>query len=98
MIADAAPPSSDVPLQMQLPVSRTVLIVEDDVAFRDLLALHLSTAGYKVLVAEDAAVGGAMLLASRPDLLLLDILLPYLGGLELLEAMCATIPMWGRPL
>ena len=64
-----------------------MLIVEDDVAFRDLLALHVSAAGYQVLVADDAAVGGRMLLASRPDLLLLDIVLPYLGGLELLEAM-----------
>ena len=69
------------------PPAASILIIEDDVAFRDLLALHISAAGYKVLVAEDAAVGGRMLLASRPDALLLDLLLPYLGGLELLEAM-----------
>jgi len=67
--------------------AKTVLIIEDDIVFRDLLGMHLAAAGYKVLVAEDAAVGGRMLLASAPDLLLLDILLPYLGGLELLEAM-----------
>lgn len=67
-------------------MAATVLIIEDDVAFRDLLGMHLSAAGYKVLVAEDAAVGGRLLLSSRPDLLLLDVLLPYLGGLELLEA------------
>ncbi len=71
----------------QQPVKTTVLIIEDDIAFRDLLAMHISAAGYGVIVAEDAAVGGRMLLELRPDLLLLDILLPYLGGLELLEAM-----------
>jgi DNA-binding response OmpR family regulator len=71
----------------KLPVTTSVLLIEDDIAFRDLLAMHLSAAGYKVLVAEDAAVGGRMLLSFRPDLLLLDILLPYLGGLELLQAM-----------
>jgi len=65
----------------------TVLIIEDDAAFRDLLAMHLNSAGYKVFVAEDAAVGGRMLLASKPDLVVLDILLPYLGGLEFLQAM-----------
>lgn len=69
------------------PAAATVLVIEDDAAFRSLLALHLSRAGYKVLAAEDAAVGGAMLLASRPDMLVLDILLPYLGGLDFLEAM-----------
>lgn len=70
-----------------MPAAATVLIIEDDAAFRSLLALHLSRAGYKVLVAEDAAEGGAMLLSSRPDMLVLDILLPYLGGLDFLEAM-----------
>jgi DNA-binding response OmpR family regulator len=70
-----------------LSAARSVLIIEDDVAFRDLLGMHLSAAGYRVLVAEDAAVGGRMLLASLPDVLLLDILLPHLGGLELLEVL-----------
>ena len=87
MIAATEGISSAVTGQPKRPVKATVLIIEDDQAFRDLLAMHLSTAGYKVLVAEDAAVGGRMLLASRPDLLLLDLLLPYLGGLELLHAL-----------
>ena len=87
MIADTAMATSVATRRQKLPVTTTVLIIEDDVAFRDLLGLHLSAAGYKVLVAEDAAVGGRLLLSARPDLLLLDLLLPYLGGLELLEAM-----------
>ena len=87
MIADTENPQMPATGQADRPSRKTVLIIEDDVAFRDLLALHLSAAGYRVLVAEDAADGGRMLLASRPDVLLLDILLPYLGGLELLEAM-----------
>jgi len=87
MLADTARSQSGARGQADLPVTATVLIIEDDVAFRDLLEIHLAAAGYKVLVAEDAAVGGRMLLSRRPDLLLLDILLPYLGGLELLAAM-----------
>jgi len=42
--------------------SRTILPV------RECVALHLSAAGYTVLAAEDAVVGGRMLLASRPDI------------------------------
>jgi DNA-binding response OmpR family regulator len=80
------------------PAAATVLIIEDDAAFRDLLAMHLSAAGYKVLAAEDAAVGGRMLLSARPDLLLLDLLLPYLGGLDLLEAMRADSNVAGTPV
>ena len=87
MIADIAKNSLVAKGQPKLPGTTTVLIVEDDAAFRDLLGMHLSAAGYKVLLAEDAVVGGRMLLASRPDLLLLDILMPYLGGLEFLAAM-----------
>ncbi|MEK7437900.1 MAG: response regulator [Pseudomonadota bacterium] len=69
------------------PAAASVLVIEDDFAFRDLLGMHLASAGYKVLIAEDAAVGGRMLLSSKPDLLVLDILLPFLGGLELLQAL-----------
>lgn len=87
MIADTEKRSGPAAGQAEHSAKKTVLIIEDDAAFRDLLGMHLSAAGYRVLVAEDAAVGGRMLLASKPDLLLLDILLPYLGGLELLSAM-----------
>jgi DNA-binding response OmpR family regulator len=87
MIADIETTVSAATVQPEPPVRKTVLIIEDDLVFRDLLGMHISRAGYKVLLAEDAVTGGRMLLASRPDLLLLDILLPYLGGLELLEMM-----------
>ena len=66
----------------------SILIIDDDPMLCELLALHLSFAGYdNVRVAEDAVVGGRMLLESPPDLLLTDIIMPYLDGLQLLEAM-----------
>ena len=66
----------------------SILIIDDDPLLRELLALHLNFAGYdNVLVAEDAVDGGRLLLESPPDLLLTDISMPYLDGLELLEAM-----------
>ena len=54
---------------------------------RELLYLHLSNAGYDVLLAEDAIVAGHLLLERRVDLLLTDIEMPFMNGLELVEAM-----------
>ena len=71
-----------------------VLVVEDDESMRELLRLHLSNAGYKVTPAEDAAVAGRKLLASTPDLIIADIHLPYLNGLEFASLLMAdsTLP------
>ena len=65
----------------------TVLVVDDDPSIRDLLRIHLGNAGYKVLLAEDAIVAGHMLLKEAPDLLLLDLDMPYMTGLEFLQAL-----------
>lgn len=65
----------------------TVLVVDDDPSIRDLLRIHLSNAGYNVLLAEDAIVAGHMLLKEPPDLLLLDLDMPYMTGLEFLQAL-----------
>lgn len=65
----------------QLPRAR-ILVVEDDEGMRELLRLHLSNAGYRVTLAEDAAVAGRLLLASPHDLVIADVELPYLSGLD----------------
>jgi len=64
----------------------TILIVEDDPCVRELLCLHLSGAGYEVLVAEDAIIGGHFLLDQRVDLLIADINMPFMDGLDLVHA------------
>jgi len=61
---------------------RNVLVVENDNAMRRLLRLHLKSAGYAVTLAEDATVAGRKLLKSPPDLIIADINLPYMSGLE----------------
>ena len=65
----------------------TVLVVDDDASIRDLLRIHLGNAGYRVLLAEDAIVAGHMLVKEPPDLLLLDLDMPYMTGLEFLQAL-----------
>jgi two-component system phosphate regulon response regulator PhoB len=59
-----------------------VLIIEDETDLRELLQYNLKAAGYDVLVATDGASGVAMARDQRPDLVLLDIMLPDTSGLD----------------
>jgi CheY-like chemotaxis protein len=54
---------------------------------RDLLRLHLSNQGYLVLAAEDAIVAGHMVLSEKPDLLIVDVQMPYMNGYEFVAAL-----------
>ena len=71
-----------------------ILVVDDDPCMRDLLKLHLSNAGYEVRIAEDALVAGRMILSSPPELLLVDVEMPYMNGIDFVATMLAdqTIP------
>ena len=64
-----------------------VMLIDDDANIRDLLQLHLSRLGMEVEAYEDAASGIRRVMHSCPDLLVLDLLLPDLGGLEVLQAL-----------
>jgi two-component system cell cycle response regulator DivK len=60
----------------------TVLVVEDNPANMTLATFLLKSAGYSVLSATDAEAGLALARAERPDLVLMDIQLPGMDGLE----------------
>jgi two-component system, OmpR family, alkaline phosphatase synthesis response regulator PhoP len=62
-----------------------VLIVEDDTALREGLAMNLRSEGYTVLTAADGETGMRMAFDSRPDLIVLDITLPSWTGLDIIE-------------
>jgi DNA-binding response OmpR family regulator len=64
-----------------------LLLIEDDVSMLDLLRVHLKAAGHAVRAASDAADGIRYILAETPDLILSDIAMPYLDGMELLRAL-----------
>lgn len=67
-----------------------ILIIDDDIAMRELLSLHLEFAGYRVRTAEDGLEGGkALLNGPRPDLVLMDMRMPHMGGDQLLELLRA---------
>jgi len=63
-------------------MAKHIMIVDDDTLLRRSLSLHLEQAGYRVSPAETAEDGLAMAQRDRPDLILLDIGLPGMDGLE----------------
>jgi DNA-binding response OmpR family regulator len=64
-----------------------IVIIEDDLTFLDLLRVHLGGAGHEVLTAEDAVLGLRAVIDNAPDLILLDLTVPYLDGFEMLAAL-----------
>jgi two-component system, OmpR family, response regulator MtrA len=76
-------------------VDARILLVEDDPSIREVTALGLRAAGFTVSTAADGVEGLERWRAEHPDLVLLDVLLPRLDGLEVLRAIRreATTPV-----
>ena len=66
---------------------KKVLIIEDDVFLGDVLKQKLLSEGYEVSLARDGAEGYKAIKEFKPDLILLDIMMPKKNGIEVLEAM-----------
>ncbi|HYR33031.1 MAG TPA: response regulator [Burkholderiales bacterium] len=71
-----------------------ILVVDDDAWVRELLKLQLAGAGYEVQLADDAIVAGHALMRTPPDLMLVDVSLPFLDGVDFVAALKAdtTVP------
>ena len=63
-------------------VGKSVLLVEDEAAIREMVQLALSRAGFEIRAVADAAHAEREIEQSRPDLILLDWMLPGVSGLE----------------
>lgn len=72
---------------------KIVLIVEDDTSLRDALASRCKQSGYDVEQAENGDAGLELALKKHPDLILLDVLMPKMDGLTLLDTLRADD--WG---
>lgn len=67
----------------------TVLVVDDEFGIVDVLETILIDEGYRVLTACNGKQGLERLTTERPDVVLLDFMMPILGGAEMLAAMAA---------
>ena len=70
---------------MAIEKKHSVLIVEDEMALVEVLEDHFSEEGFEVLIAKDGKVGLDMALKLNPDIILLDIIMPIMDGITMLE-------------
>ncbi len=59
-----------------------ILIVDDNAANLDILETRLAAHGYDIITARDGAEGLAVAIERKPDLILLDIMMPKMDGIE----------------
>jgi DNA-binding response OmpR family regulator len=66
-------------------LNRTILVVEDNADVREMLLLYLTDEGFPVITAEDGQQALSLIERSPPDLIITDIHMPNLNGVELIR-------------
>ncbi len=67
-----------------------ILVIEDEVNIQQVIRLYLEQAGYTVVIAHDGIAGLELHAREQPDLVILDLMLPVLDGMEV----CRRIRAW----
>ena len=70
--------------------SRTVLVVEDEESYIDALTVGLKREGFRVVAARDGAEGLRLFASTKPDIVLLDLMLPRVSGIDVCRQIRAT--------
>ena len=78
--------------------TRTVLTIEDQPDIRRLIRMTLEFKGFTVHDAGDGQQGLAKARQARPDLILLDVMMPGMNGMEVSRALCADPVLSGIPV
>jgi DNA-binding NarL/FixJ family response regulator len=80
-------------------VTATVLVIEDEPDIRELIRINLELDGYRVVLAIDGAEGLAAVARDRPDVIVLDVMMPTVDGWQVLAQLkseaseMATVPV-----
>ena len=77
---------------------RKVLVVEDDKFLRKIIKKKLTTEGYEVIEAVDGEEGIRMAKGKKPDIILLDLVLPEMTGFEVLTKLKEKAPVSEIPV
>ena len=67
-----------------------IMIVEDDLALREIYSIRLTAEGYTVVVAGDGEEALAVAAQEKPDLILSDVMMPKISGFDMLDILRAT--------
>lgn len=68
----------------------TILVIDDEQNILDLISAYLRREGYRVLAAQDGVNGLKLAQSSRPDVVILDIMLPGMDGIDVLRELRRT--------
>lgn len=68
-------------------MAKKILIIEDEEIIYSLLQKKLTEEGYQILIAKNGIEGMEKMREAKPDLILLDIVMPRKGGFEVMEEM-----------
>jgi two-component system chemotaxis response regulator CheY len=79
-------------------MAKRVLVVEDHLETRDVIILWLELSGYEVIVANDGQEGLESACAEAPNLIVTDIKMPYVDGIEMIKRLrsmpeCRDVPI-----
>ena len=79
-------------------MSKEIMVVDDEVGALTLIGIMLEHGGFSVLKARDAFVALEMLEQKKPDLFILDVMMPRLNGIELCRQIRSTPETAGTPV
>jgi CheY-like chemotaxis protein len=77
---------------------KSVLIVDDDPMFREVVRMRLSSAGYQTFAAAGAETGWEMVKSHRPDVILLDLVMPEVDGVSFLRRLRSDPALASTPV
>ncbi len=77
---------------MQLPLTANILVIDDDSALRKNIKDYFEDSGFTVIEAENGKIGLEIFANQKPDLVVADLQMPVLGGLEVLSTVTKTSP------
>lgn len=78
--------------------AKTILIIDDDLVLQTVLEIALRDAGYQVALANDGEEGIEKLAALKPNLVISDIMMPQLDGVETFQRMKEQLQDEGIPI
>jgi CheY-like chemotaxis protein len=79
-------------------VGQKLLIVEDNSTIRELFAAALGEAGFSVVLAGDGCAGLECARRERPDLIITDVEMPHLNGIEMIQRLRQDPELTGTPV
>ncbi len=76
----------------------SILIIEDEKNILDILQYNLESDGFEVILAEDGSTGLELALEKKPDVILLDWMMPEMDGLEVLSELKRNVQTKNIPV